>query len=85
MPLAEGKFAGYKFYRNVRDYGAKGDGTTDDVEAINAAISDGNRCGMECGNTFAQGALVYFPVGAMASHGGINGCPLIVRTSLETT
>lgn len=52
----------YKFYRDVTDYGAKGDGDTDDTEAINAAIEDGNRCGQECGNTFAQGAIIYFPV-----------------------
>src|SRR3569833_4632114 len=37
-------------------------GKTDAVEAINAAISDSQRCGEECGNTFAQGAIVYFPV-----------------------
>ena len=55
--------AGYKFYRNVKDYGAVGDGSHDDTEAINAAIKDGNRCGLECGNTFAQGALIYFPSG----------------------
>jgi hypothetical protein len=52
----------YKFYRDVTEYGARGDGTTDDTEAINAAIQDGNRCGRECGNTFAQGAIIYFPV-----------------------
>jgi len=56
----------YKFYRSVADYGAVGDGVTDDTEAINAAIVDGNRCGLDCGNTFAQGALIYFPVGQSA-------------------
>ncbi|KAH1531166.1 hypothetical protein KXX18_007338 [Aspergillus fumigatus] len=41
MPFAP---SGYKFYRNVRDYGATGDGTADDTAAINRAVSDGNRC-----------------------------------------
>ncbi|KAM0321647.1 hypothetical protein ACHAQA_010003 [Verticillium albo-atrum] len=55
----------YTFYRDVTDpkYGAKGDGSTDDTDAINAAIKDGNRCGLECGNTFSQGAIIYFPPG----------------------
>lgn len=35
----------YPVYRNVRDYGAKGDGTTDDTASINAAITAGSRCG----------------------------------------
>jgi len=39
-----------------------GDGKHDDTEAINAAIQDQHRCGLDCGNTFAQGALIYFPV-----------------------
>ncbi|KAF6804707.1 glucan 1,3-beta-glucosidase [Colletotrichum sojae] len=60
QPIAGGD---YKFYRSVTDYGAKGDGTTDDTEAINAAIEDGNRCGRECGNTFSHGAIIYFPPG----------------------
>jgi hypothetical protein len=59
QPIAGGD---YRFYRDVTEYGAKGDGTTDDAEAINAAIQDGNRCGQECGNTFSQGAIIYFPV-----------------------
>ncbi|KFA45429.1 hypothetical protein S40293_10065 [Stachybotrys chartarum IBT 40293] len=60
QPYAGGD--GYTFYRDVTDYGADDTGETDATEAINAAIEDGNRCGMECGNSFSQGAIVYFPV-----------------------
>ncbi|KAK8067581.1 glycan 1-3-beta-glucosidase precursor [Apiospora saccharicola] len=54
----------YKFFRNVvTDFKADNTGASDTVEAINAAVEDGNRCGEECGNTFSQGAIVYFPPG----------------------
>lgn len=50
-------------YRDVvKDYNADPTGGSDTTEAINAAIQDGNRCGLECGNTFRQGAVIYFPV-----------------------
>ncbi|KAI9832854.1 MAG: hypothetical protein M1826_001020 [Phylliscum demangeonii] len=55
--------AGYHIYRNVRDFGAKGDGTTDDTAAINAAIQAGNRCGLGCDSSTVSPALVYFPPG----------------------
>ncbi|KAF6804015.1 glucan 1,3-beta-glucosidase [Colletotrichum musicola] len=53
----------YEFFRDVKKFGAKGDGETDDSDAINAAVSAGNRCGKGCSSTFASGALVYFPPG----------------------
>lgn len=53
----------YKIFRNVKDYGATGDGSTDDTEAINNAFSDGNRCGLGCDSSTTTPALVYFPPG----------------------
>ncbi|ODH53683.1 hypothetical protein GX48_00101 [Paracoccidioides brasiliensis] len=64
-PLGKQPLAGtnYKFYRDVVKYGADNTGKKDATEAINAAIADGNRCGLECGNTFLLGAIIYFPPG----------------------
>ncbi|KAI0118701.1 glycoside hydrolase family 55 protein [Nemania sp. FL0031] len=54
----------YKVYRNVKDYGAKGDGTTDDTDAINKAITDGpGRCIDKCDSRTSHPALVFFPSG----------------------
>lgn len=54
---------GFKVYRNVKDYGARGDGSSDDTAAINSAITDGNRCGQGCDSSTTTPALVYFPPG----------------------
>ncbi len=45
---------------NVKDFGAKGDGITDDTAAINAALS---ASGSDTGETFWQDKIVYLPIG----------------------
>ncbi|KAH8817294.1 glucan 1,3-beta-glucosidase GLUC78 precursor [Xylogone sp. PMI_703] len=57
---------GYQWFRNVQDFGAKGDGSTDDTDAINAAASSGPRCSFDnngCNTTSVLGAILFFPPG----------------------
>ncbi|KAH9988425.1 pectate lyase superfamily protein-domain-containing protein [Xylariaceae sp. FL0662B] len=56
--------SGYTFFRNVKDFGAKGDGTTDDTAAITAAMNQpDDRCLQGCASTTTTPAIVYFPAG----------------------
>ncbi|KAF2398831.1 pectin lyase-like protein, partial [Trichodelitschia bisporula] len=61
QPLAGS--ADYPVLRNVKAYGAKGDGVTDDWAAIMSAVTRGGRCGEGCNATSTKGAVVYFPPG----------------------
>ncbi|KII88661.1 glycoside hydrolase family 55 protein [Plicaturopsis crispa FD-325 SS-3] len=57
----------YQVFRNVKDFGAKGDGVTDDTDAINKAITTGDRCGGgSCNSSTITPAVVYFPSGSYA-------------------
>ncbi|TVY16690.1 Glucan 1,3-beta-glucosidase [Lachnellula arida] len=64
--------SGYVVYRNVKDYGALGDGSTDDTAAINKAITDGGRCGQNCSSSTTTPAVIYFPAGTYVISSPIN-------------
>ncbi|KAL2754112.1 glycoside hydrolase family 55 protein [Sodiomyces alcalophilus JCM 7366] len=54
----------YQIFRNVKEFGAVGDGVTDDTTAINNAISFGDRCAPgPCNQSTTTPATVYFPPG----------------------
>ncbi|CBX90532.1 similar to exo-beta-1,3-glucanase [Plenodomus lingam JN3] len=54
----------YTVFRNVKDYGAVGDGITDDTAAINRAMAEQDRCGPGvCESATTSPAIVYFPSG----------------------
>lgn len=48
-----------------------GDGVTDDTIAINRAISDGGRCGDNCGSSTIYPAVIWFPAGTYLVSGSI--------------
>lgn len=51
-------------FRNVKDFGARGDGKTDDTAAImNAINSTGQRCAENCNGSTLKNAIIYFPQG----------------------
>ncbi|EJP61727.1 Pectin lyase fold/virulence factor [Beauveria bassiana ARSEF 2860] len=51
-------------FRNVLDYGAVGDGVTDDTKAINKAMgTNSTRCDRGCNGSTTKNAIVYFPPG----------------------
>ncbi|KAL8364554.1 hypothetical protein RB595_003710 [Gaeumannomyces hyphopodioides] len=58
-----GNDADYKVFRNVLDFGAKGDGVADDTKAIKEAMNSGRRCGEKCNGSTTKNAIVYFPPG----------------------
>ncbi len=65
----------WKVFRNVKDYGAKGDGTTDDTAAIQRAINTGDSTGTRDAGVFGstgQPAVVYFPAGTYVVKSTIN-------------
>ncbi|TCD63287.1 hypothetical protein EIP91_005699 [Steccherinum ochraceum] len=66
--------ASYQVFRNVKDFGAKGDGVTDDTVAINNAMSSGGRCGGggNCDSSTLTPAIVYFPQGTYKLTAPIN-------------
>ncbi|KAF7973095.1 hypothetical protein HWV62_16194 [Athelia sp. TMB] len=55
----------FAIYRNVINYGATGDGSTDDTAAIQAALTDGDGCANSaCSGSTIYPKVVFFPPGS---------------------
>lgn len=69
-----GSDTSYPVYRDVTDprFGAKGDGLTDDTDAINAAIAYGNNCEENCLSSTIKSTFIYFPPGTYLISSPIN-------------
>jgi hypothetical protein len=68
-------FPDYTVYRNVKNYGAVGDGVTDDTAAIQAAISASGRPSITNGQSFSNmPAVVYLPPGTYLISSSIIVC-----------
>ena len=88
----------YQVFRNVKDFGAKGDGVTDDTAAIQNAIASGGRCapGSCSGGSTTTPATVYFPAGTYIISSSIidyyytqmignANCPPVIKASANFT
>lgn len=63
----------YQVFRNVKNFGAKGDGVTDDTAAINSAMTSSGRCGGNtCSSSTVTPAILYFPKGSYLVSSAIN-------------
>lgn len=64
----------YSVFRNVKDYGAKGDGITDDTAAIQSTINTGTSTSSprsSNGSSYGAQAVVYFPAGTYLVKNGL--------------